>query len=352
MQRIQLGNTVFEGKNDVYVFDGDTTALVDTGVSMPTVREELETGLSTHGISVEDIDEIFLTHWHPDHAGLAGEIQDISGASVRIHEADAPLVDGSEDSLLADESAQTAQFDEWGMPSEAREALQSFLDGVMHDLRGTAIEVTKISDGDRFLIDGLPVTTVHLPGHTAGSVAYEFDATMTTPPSGFESNADPDTSPGSNLEAFVGDVILPEYTPNVGGADTRVEDPLGTYVESLSRIIARGWDRVWPGHRTPIEDPAGRAATILDHHRRRTRRVVSVLQEHGPADTWTVSAKLFGDLQNIHILHGPGEASAHLEHLRQAGILERDGHQYVLVEGSPDIDALFPPAMPGKTHDK
>ena len=39
VKRIQLGNTVFEGANDVYLLDGETTALVDTGVSLPQVRE-------------------------------------------------------------------------------------------------------------------------------------------------------------------------------------------------------------------------------------------------------------------------------------------------------------------------
>lgn len=133
MQRIQLGNTVFEGENDVYVFDGDTTALVDTGVSLPTVREELAAGLADLGLSFVDIDEILLTHWHPDHSGLAGEIQSVSGATVRIHTADAPLIDGSQQALLEDPDAQREQFDAWGMPDEPRAELQAFLSGVMED---------------------------------------------------------------------------------------------------------------------------------------------------------------------------------------------------------------------------
>jgi len=36
VKRIQLGNTVFEGENDVYLLDGETTALVDTGVASRT----------------------------------------------------------------------------------------------------------------------------------------------------------------------------------------------------------------------------------------------------------------------------------------------------------------------------
>lgn len=337
VQRIQLGNTVFEGANNVYLFDGETTALVDTGVSLPSVREELKAGLAESGLSFDDVDEILLTHWHPDHAGLAGEIQAASGATVRIHEADAPLIDGSERSLLEDPSAQRAQFDAWGMPEADREALRSFLDGVMDDLRGEPVDTAPLSDGDVFDANGTRLEAVHLPGHTAGSVAFEFESTDRVG----------ESADGRNREAFVGDVILPEYTPNVGGADTRVEDPLGTYVDSLVSTIDRGWRRAWPGHRHPIDDPAARAATILEHHRLRTRRVVDALRDRGPSTAWDVSARLFGDLETIHILHGPGEASAHLEHLRRTGVVERDGTRYALLESSPDVDALFPsPSRP------
>jgi hypothetical protein len=70
--------------------------------------------------------------------------------------------------------------------------------------------------------------------------------------------------------------------------------------------------------------------------------VIEALDDRGPADTWTVSARLFGDLDGIHILHGPGEAFAHLDHLERHGVIERDGREYRLVEPETDVLALFP----------
>jgi glyoxylase-like metal-dependent hydrolase (beta-lactamase superfamily II) len=323
VRRVQLGNTVFEGKNDVYVLQtGTDVALVDAGVDVPETRAELEAGLRDLGLGFADVSDVVLTHWHADHAGLAGAIQAESGATVHVHAADADLVSRSETAWDAYHTREERRFEEWQIPDESREALRSFID-THADARGDPVDVTPFEDGDRLRVGGVDLTVVHLPGHAAGLCGFEFER-------------------GRETEAFVGDAVLPKYTPNVGGADLRVDAPLQQYVESLGRVVDAGWRRAWPGHRDPIDAPADRARTILDHHRERTRRVVDVLDEHGPCDVWTVSAHLFGTLERIHILHGPGEAWAHLDHLSAAGVVERDGHRYRLVDPDVDVGALFP----------
>ena len=346
MKRIQLGNTVFEGENDVYLFDdGETTALVDTCVALPEVREEFEAGLAEYGVEMADIDAVLLTHWHPDHSGLAGEVQAESDAHVFAHEADAPLVNGSETPFTEDPAEQHRVFGEWGLPDAKREGLMRFFENVSADLAGPPADVTTVSDGDRIVLGDAELEPVHLPGHTAGLVAYEFD------PRNFP-NHEPvgGDSGGEPREAFTGDALLPRYTPNVGGADTRVESPLAAYADSLARMVGRNWDAAHPGHRERIDDPSRRAALILDHHRHRTRKVVEVLGEVDEGLTpWEVSAELFGELSEIHVLHGPGEAYAHLDHLADAGVVACDpgtgthgGDAYRLVEPDADLDALFP----------
>ena len=320
MERISLGNTVFEGENNVYLLDGDTVALVDTGIATPDVRADLSEGLSAYGLSFADVDELFLTHWHHDHAGLAGAVQAESDATVYVHEADAPMVAGESDAVDRFHALQNRKFDEWGIPEDPRAELEAYLEH-HGDLGGQPADVTVVDDGDTFELGGLTLTAVHLPGHAAGLTAYLVD---------------------DGSEAFVGDAILPKYTPNVGGADVRVDRPLERYVESLGRLVDLDLDRAYPGHRDPIDDPTGRALTILDHHRERTRRVVDVLAEHGPCDAWTVSAHLFGDLEEIHILHGPGEAYAHLDHLAAAGVVEHIDEGYALADPEVDVAALFP----------
>jgi glyoxylase-like metal-dependent hydrolase (beta-lactamase superfamily II) len=321
--RIALGNSVFEGENNAYLLEGDLTTLVDVGASTESVRSDLEAGLNSAGVAVTDIDRILLTHWHSDHCGLAGELQAESGADVFAHEMDASLIAGDDETAEALDELRDRRFSEWGIPPDKREVLL----GVQSDFQGVAgdpVDVQTLADGDQIRAGDGELTVRHLPGHAAGHIAFAFE-----------------TEDGGH-SAFVGDVILPEYTPNIGGADLRVDEPLATYLESLDRLASHDLETAWPGHRDPIEDPAARIEVIRDHHYDRTRRVVETLQEHGPADAWTVSAHLFGELEHIHILHGPGEAYAHLDHLERVGAVEREDFEYQLVDTDPDVDALFP----------
>ncbi|WP_226004435.1 MBL fold metallo-hydrolase [Natrinema salinisoli] len=313
MERISLSNSAFEGDNNAYLFaDGRETVLIDTGDWMATTREQLEAAFADRGLAFADVDRIFLTHWHHDHCGLAGEIQAESGAEVYVHADDAALVEGDEDAWEEMHDRQKRYFDEWGMPEDQQAVLlERMADG---ETTVEAPTVTTFEDGDVFSVGDTELEVVHTSGHAAGLSMFEADLE-------------------GERQVFSGDALLPVYTPNVGGADVRVENPLEKYLRALQGIVDAEYERAWPGHRDPIDDPADRAQYIIDHHEERSWRVLDALDRLGPCDTWTVSADLFGDLEGIHILHGPGESYAHLEHLERAGTVVREGREYRLADG-------------------
>ncbi len=322
MHAIALGNEEFEGRNNAYLLAGEPVTLLDTGIATERTREQLQAGLSEQGLGFADVEQVVLTHFHPDHAGLAGEIQQSGDATVHAHSADAPLIEQEEGAFAELDERRRGLFEAWGMPAPKREELLAFLDSHTGSM-GEPAEVTPIEDGDRIETGEMSLETLHTPGHAAGLCCFGFEG-------------------DGGREAFVGDAILPVYTPNVGGADVRVESPLEKYLDSLRKLIDRDYERVWPGHRDAIEEPTERARYIIDHHRERTERVLDMIRER-PADAWTVSAELFGDLEGIHVMHGPGEAYAHLDHLERADAVERDGREYALV-AEPDLEELIPPA--------
>ncbi len=316
MERISLSNSAFEGSNNVYLFaDGPETTLVDTGDETDVTRKQLRERLATYDVEFTDVDRIVLTHWHHDHVGLAGVIQAESGASVHVHAADADLVAGDESTWSGMQSRMEELFDVWEMPPAKRATLRDRIGGP--DLFDSFPDVTTFEDGDTFSINDHELTVVHVSGHAAGLCLFEMDH-------------------GANQEIISGDALLPVYTPNVGGADVRVEHPLGKYLDGLATIAAADYTLAWPGHRHPIDDPSARAVEIIEHHEERAWRVLTVLQRNGPCDTWTISNELFGALDGIHILHGPGEVHAHLDHLRGAGAVAREGNRYRLATGVSD----------------
>jgi glyoxylase-like metal-dependent hydrolase (beta-lactamase superfamily II) len=311
---IQLTNAAFEGRNSVYLLgagdDGVPTTLVDAGVATESVAAELRDALGERGVAFADVDRVVLTHWHYDHSGLAGTIQAESGGDVFVHEADAPIVAQQPDAVGLMETQQDDYLDDWGMPADKQAELTDFMEG-HESLRGAPADVTELRDGDTVQIGPYAAEVVHLPGHAAGLSAFAFDR-------------------DGRREAFVGDAVLPKYTPNVGGADVRVDRPLQQYLDSLDRVQSLDWDRAWPGHRGPLFAPTERARDIAAHHDDRTDRVVDVVREQEPVTAWEVSAALFGSLHTIHILHGPGEAYAHLDHLVHEGVLRETPDGYAL----------------------
>ena len=323
MHPIPLTHTLFEGNNTVYLFgesgEGPLT-LVDSGTDTPQIRDQLEAGIAEAGYEVEDIDQVLLTHFHSDHAGLAHWIQSRSDAWVRAHPIDADLIAPNEETSRRFRAQYHSCFDAWGMPPEKQAEISDILRRDV-DSSSHSLAIDSVEDGDVVRAGSRTLTVHHLPGHTAGHVCYEDS---------------------DERVLWSGDVLLPKYTPNVGGADVRLDAPLTNYLETLERVVGLSPLTAWPGHRNRIDDPVERARVILAHHRERTKNVIDVLRIDGPSTPWEVSAALFGDLHDIHVLHGPGEASAHLRHLESGDIVTAEDGRYRLLEGQPDLDSFFP----------
>jgi glyoxylase-like metal-dependent hydrolase (beta-lactamase superfamily II) len=75
--------------------DDGSAAIVESGPT--TCLERLKAGLRDHGVSYEDVRQVFLTHIHLDHAGASGHLSELlPNATFYVHEVGYPhLVDPS-----------------------------------------------------------------------------------------------------------------------------------------------------------------------------------------------------------------------------------------------------------------
>ena len=71
---------------NIYLFRGDNGyLLVDAGWNTDSSFHGLHNYLVKNNLGFEDLSQIFVTHVHPDHFGMAGRIARLSGAPIAMH---------------------------------------------------------------------------------------------------------------------------------------------------------------------------------------------------------------------------------------------------------------------------
>jgi glyoxylase-like metal-dependent hydrolase (beta-lactamase superfamily II) len=276
--------------------DGGWT-LVDTGLGSRDPEERWRPVLDVLDGVVE---RIVVTHMHPDHVGGAADIAGLTGA---------PVFQGREDyaqcvSAWGERNPQRF-LDYWvshGMPDHEVAGLMRE-SGRLSDAVHWARDPQLVEGGDE--IDGWRLEV--LRGHADGHIVLLRDGVM-----------------------IAGDTILLGITPAIGLYPNSRPDPLGDYLVTLERIIELNPRVAYAGHKDPIEDPAGRAREIIEHHRERLDGTAAALDGQ-PLSAYQVSLELFErELSPTLRRFATAESLAHLERLVLDGRAQRaDGGGYV-----------------------
>lgn len=224
--------------------EGGQAALFDAGMLMPGAFEKMEEDLAGIGISAVDIRDIYLTHTHTDHCGLAGRIQEKSKARLHLSDEARQGYDRFQqgEDLIARARIFYARH---GLPAEDVEAIVEEIE----DLRGRIprLEVaTLLRDRETRRFGSRAFEAIFTPGHAAGHVCFFF-----------------------RDEGFLlaGDHILPYIAPSVSpNIDDEVFQPLASYLESLAVIEKLPISMVHPGHGNSFNGVKERIYEIRDHH--------------------------------------------------------------------------------------
>ncbi|MGW2564018.1 MBL fold metallo-hydrolase [Streptomyces sp. NPDC001514] len=310
-----LGHTL------VHVLETDRgPVLVDTGWDDPASWTALTEGLTALGTSVADIHGVVITHHHPDHHGLSGQVREASGAWIAMHAADTDVVRRTREArpgawldYLAGKLATV------GAPEEHLAPLRAARDsGRMRTLPGlrAALPDREIVPGELLDLAGRRLRAIWTPGHTPGHVCLHLEEDH------------PANLPGRG-RLFSGDHLLPGISPHIGlyedPDDSTVTDPLGDYLDSLERVGRLGVAEVLPAHQHAFTDAPARVRELLAHHEARLTGLLDLLAM--PLTPWQLAERMEWNRPWDQIPYGSrniavSEAESHLRRLVKLGRAE------------------------------
>jgi glyoxylase-like metal-dependent hydrolase (beta-lactamase superfamily II) len=316
VHRIPLPTPFQIGDVNVWLLRGRPLTLVDAGPLMEETEAELERGLAAHGVAVEDLELIVLTHQHDDHVGLAGELRRRSGAELAGTARLAAFLADAGASMDADDAYALALMRRHGVTERTLQTL----DGISRAFRryvASAPVGRILEDGGELVAGGRSWRVHERPGHSPTDTVLAGDGLL-----------------------IGGDHLLERISSNpiahapVGAADpvalaASVERPrtLLTYLESLRATAAadRG-ELVLPGHGEPFRGAAELVAKREEMHERRAEKILASLAH--PRSAAAIGRDLWRHVPVTQAFLVLSEVLGHLDLLEARGavaVREHDG---------------------------
>ncbi|MCL6262994.1 MBL fold metallo-hydrolase [Craterilacuibacter sp. RT1T] len=273
--------------------DGEGWAVVDTGLATVAVKDLWHQLLQRYRLT-----RLICTHYHHDHAGLAGWLCQQAGIRLSMAQAEYQALQKAWQ-RGADSEKEAGFYLAAGLPAASlAAAIDSFRDG---DFIATPpASVTPLADGDVLAIGSHRWRVMTYAGH-APEHALLYSATLGV--------------------LIAGDQLLPKITPSVGlNAANRLSDPLGEWLASMQALQnLPASTLVLPSHQLPFVGAASRAGQIARYHRQQLAKL-SVLLQGPPASAYALAQALFSRLGNpVAELMAVSETLAHLRYLQLRG---------------------------------
>ncbi len=299
--RVPLPGNPLKELNSYFIAGSDRNLLIDTGFNMQECYDSLTNGLEALHADMSKTD-LFLTHLHSDHCGLAPAIAK-SGRHVYVSETDLKYL--NDDAFLT--KAWNAIYDRMrasGVTDRQLDAMFDFNPSIEYAPGTDQITYNSVRDSDEIDVGVYHFLCISTPGHSPGEMCLWEE---------------------SSRILILGDHILFDITPNIT-AWPDVEDSLGDYLESLHRVEDLDVRLALPGHRE-IGEFRPRIAELYRHHETRLeecrtalrKKPDSTVYEAASQITWKIHAASWEEFPPTQLFFAIGEAQAHLDHLIKLG---------------------------------
>lgn len=302
---IPLPNNPLKNLNCYVVKTPDKNLIIDTGFNLPECFKALREGLDELGINIEKTD-LFLTHNHADHSGLASKIMK-KDSIIYMSKVDY-------DYLLYSYKNLWIEIDELykyeGFPIEELIAIRSINPAKVYASKQPFNAIT-FEDQFQFYVGEYKFTAILTPGHTPGHSCLYLE---------------------KEKIMFTGDHILFDITPNITNWPF-VANSLKNYIESLKKIRKFDIELALPAHRNNNMDVYERIEQILFHHEIRLQNIINIILSNQGLDATHIASKMQWSMRGKHWDEFPihqkwfavGETLSHLDYL----IIEKKINKYL-----------------------
>jgi glyoxylase-like metal-dependent hydrolase (beta-lactamase superfamily II) len=278
--------------------------LVDAGLNSQPTRDLWERILAW-ALPQGAVRRVIVTHYHPDHFGLAGWLTRRFGVELWMSEGEYWTAHAYYRELPGCGPASSADlFERHGLDQTRSDRLRARGNTYPLGISEPPAAFRRIMDGNAVRIDGREWRVItgygHAPEHSALYCA-ELGVLIS------------------------GDKVLPKISTNVSVWATEPNgDPLRLFLDSLDRYAKLPPStRVLPSHGLPFHGLAARVQQLHQHHEQRLQALLAECTR--PVSAADVLPVLFQRPLDAHqIFFAMGEAIAHLNHLMFQGRVARD----------------------------
>ncbi|MFD2045932.1 MBL fold metallo-hydrolase [Ornithinibacillus salinisoli] len=246
------------GDTHVYVLKGDTLSLVDAGVKTPEAWEAFTIQLKELGYYPNDIEQIILTHHHPDHIGLVEQFPRAN--RIIAHENVNLWLTRNEPFFKHYENFFRDLFQSSGVPDQYQALLNKLRAPLRYAGQGEVTDV--ITEGDI------------LPGHHEWSVIETKGHAQSH--LSFLREQDGAFIGGDHILSHISSNPLLE--PPINELDR--PKPMLQYRANLEKCLALGITTVFPGHGSVFSNVEELVPLRLTKQEQRANKVLTLLKEY------------------------------------------------------------------------
>ncbi len=296
--------TPFRVRVNCYILFDPPVTVIDPGTLQPGSLAKLRAALNANGLDFDDVEQVVVTHAHPDHAGAA---------AVLAARADARLLCGLPEvkGLIAspDVAARRDLLLRLGVPDGVARALIAETDAIVDRVvrRAQPSMVHGVRDGESLVAGGRQLVSVITSGHADGHLS------LWDPAGGMLLS-------GDHLLAR----IIPAPSLDVGDRLSGRRS-MNEYLASLSRFVELDPKIVLPGHGRAFTEVGVLAARLRCHSRERAEQIARILRA-GPATPFEVAKRLQWQPEGRRLLFGLAHTQGHLDLLADAGRVIPEEH--------------------------